>query len=47
MARIRITLEDDDGREINGDKERLYDVSGGATRLVDIEAAVENFQQAA
>ena len=22
MARIRITLEDDDGREINGDKER-------------------------
>jgi hypothetical protein len=32
MARIRITLEDDDGREINSDKERLYDVSGGATR---------------
>ena len=31
MARIRITLEDDDGREINGDQERLYDVSGGAT----------------
>jgi len=47
MARIRITLEDDDGREINGDKERLYDVSGGATRLVDIDAAVENFKQAA
>ena len=47
MARIRITLEDDDGREINGDKERLYDVSGGSTRLVDIEAAVENFKQAA
>ena len=47
MARIRITLEDDDGREINGDKERLYDLSGGAMRLVDIEAAVENLQQAA
>ena len=47
MARIRITLEDDDGRAINSDKERLYDVSGGATRLVDIEAAVENFKQAA
>jgi hypothetical protein len=46
MARIRITLEDDDGREINGDKERLYDVSGGATRLVDIEAAVETLKQA-
>ena len=47
MARIRITLEDNDGREINGDQERLYDVSGGAKRLVDIEAAVENFKQAA
>jgi len=44
MACIRITLEDDDGREINGDKERLYDVSGGATCLVDIEAAVENLK---
>ena len=47
MARIRITLEDDDGREINGDKERLYDLSGGTKRLVDIEAAVEAFTQAA
>jgi len=47
MARIRITLEDDDGRAINSDKERLYDVSGGAKRLVDIEAAVESFKQAA
>jgi hypothetical protein len=47
MARIRITLEDDDGREINGDKERLYDLSGGTKRLVDIEAAVEAFKQAA
>ena len=46
MARIRITLEDDDGRAINSDKERLYDVSGGAKRLVDIEAAVESFKQA-
>jgi len=47
MARIRITLEDDDGREINGDKERLYDLSGGTKRLVDIEAAVEALKQAA
>ena len=47
MARIRITLEDDDGREINSDQERLYDVSGGATRLVDIEAAVESLKQTA
>jgi hypothetical protein len=47
MARIRITLEDDDGREINGNKERLYDLSGGVTRLVDIEAAIEGLKQAA
>ena len=47
MARIRITLEDDDGREINGDKERLYDLSVETKRLVDIEAAVEALKQAA
>jgi hypothetical protein len=47
MARIRITLEDDDGREINGDKERLYDLSLETKRLVDIEAAVETLKQAA
>ena len=47
MARIRITLEDDDGRAINGDKERLYDLSGGTRRLVDIEAAVEALKRAA
>jgi hypothetical protein len=47
MARIRITLEDDDGREINGDNERLYNWSGGTKRLVDIEAAVESFKQEA
>jgi hypothetical protein len=47
MARIRITLEDDDGREIKGDKERLYDLSLETKRLVDIEAAVETLKQAA
>ena len=47
MARIRITLEDNDGREINGDKERLYDLAVGAKRFVDIEAAVEGLKQAA
>ena len=47
MARIRITLEDDDGREINGDKERLYDLAVGAKRLGDIKAAVEGLKQAA
>src|SRR4029453_6672047 len=47
MARIRIILEDDHGHEINGDKERLYDLSGGTKRLVDIEAAVEGLKQVA
>ena len=47
MARIRITLEDDDGRPINGDKERVYGLPIGALRLVDIEAAVEGFKQEA
>ena len=47
FASALITLEDDDGREINGDKERLYDLSLETQRLVDIEAAVEAFKQAA
>src|SRR5262245_41375091 len=47
MARIRLTLEDDDGGALNGDKERRDNVSGGATRFVAIAAAVEPFQQAA
>jgi hypothetical protein len=47
MARIRITLEDDDVREINRDKERIYDLPVGAKRLVNIEAAIESFKQTA
>jgi hypothetical protein len=47
MARIRITWEDDDGRAINGDKERVDDLPVGAKRLVDMEAAVEGFTQEA
>ncbi len=47
MVRLRITLEDDYGCEINGDTERLHDLSGGVMHRVDIDAAVENFQQAA
>jgi len=47
MARIRITWEDDDGRESSGAKARLYALSGGTQRVVDIEAAVEALKQAA
>ena len=39
-----ILLEDDDGCEINGDKERLYDLSLETKRLVDIEAAAETLK---
>ena len=44
---MRITLEDDDGRAIHGHQERLDDVSGGATRCVDLEAAGEGVKPAA
>lgn len=47
MTRIRLTLEDEEGCEIHGAQERVYDLPGGAHRLVDIEAAVEHFKQEA
>ena len=47
MARIRLTWEDDDGRAINGNKERRSDLSVEAQRFVDIEAAVEGLKQVA
>jgi len=47
MTRIRLTLEDDEGRKITSGKEHIYDLPGGMQRLVDIEAAVEHFKQEA
>jgi hypothetical protein len=47
MTRIRLTLEDEEGHEITSEQERVYDLPGGAQRLVDIEAAVEHFKQEA
>ncbi len=47
MTRIRLTLEDEEGCESHGAQERVYDLPGGAHRLVDIEAAVEHFKQEA
>ena len=29
MTRIRLTLEDDEGRKITSEKERIYDLSEG------------------
>ena len=45
MTRIRLTLEDDKGRELTSEKEHIYDLPGGMQQLVDIEAAVEHFKQ--
>jgi hypothetical protein len=47
MTRIRLILEDDEGRKIASEKEHIYDLPGGKQRLVDIEAAVEHFKQQA
>jgi hypothetical protein len=47
MTRIRLTLEDEEGCEIHSAQERVYDLPGGAHRLVDIEAAVAHFKQEA
>ena len=47
MTRIRLTLEDDEGRAFTSEKEHIYDLPGGMQRLVDIEAAVEHFKQQA
>jgi hypothetical protein len=47
MTRIRLTLEDDEGHEINSDQKCVYDLPEGVHRLVDIEAAVEHFKQEA
>jgi len=47
MARIRILLEDDQGREINPAAERIYELKADLSRLRGIEAAVEQFKQTA
>jgi hypothetical protein len=47
MTRIRLTLEDDEGRKMASEQEYIYDLPGGMQRLVDIEAAVEHFKQQA
>lgn len=45
MARIRITLEDDIGREIKGTEPRFYELSNGLENLHEIEGALERFKR--
>lgn len=42
MAKIKITLEDDKGKQIGGVQE--YELEVGQGSLVEIEAAVERFK---
>lgn len=43
MAKIKITLENDEGKQIGEVKD--YEVGVGQGSLVEIEAAVENFKR--
>lgn len=45
MARIRITLEDEAGREIEGMGPRFYELKGGLGNLHEIEGALEEFKR--
>lgn len=45
MARIRITLEDEAGREIEGTEPRFYELNGGLDNLHEIEGALEEFKR--
>ena len=44
MARIRIILEDDDGREMAGTQARVYDLGRELGDLHGIEGALEQFR---
>ena len=47
MARIRISMEDDEGHEIQSEQPRVYELGNGLERLRAIEAAVEQFKRTA
>jgi hypothetical protein len=44
MARIRIILEDDDGREMAGTEPRVYELGRELDNLHEIEVALERFR---
>ncbi len=45
MARIRIILEDDNGREMTGTETRVYELGNDLGSLHDIEGALERFRR--
>lgn len=45
MARIRIILEDDNGREMTEAEGRVYELGTGLGNLHDIEGALERFRR--
>jgi hypothetical protein len=45
MARIRIILEDDNGRELTEREARVYELGKGLGSLHDIEGALEEFRR--
>ena len=45
MARIRIILEDDKGRELTEQEARVYELGKGLDSLHDIEGALEEFRR--
>jgi len=47
MARIRIILEDDNGREVAGTEPRIYELGVGLDNLHEIEGALERFRRLA
>lgn len=47
MARIRIILEDDNGREVAGTEPRIYELGKGLCNLHEIEGALERFRRQA
>jgi len=44
MARIRIILEDDNGREMTGPESRVYELGRELVNLHKIEGALEQFR---
>jgi hypothetical protein len=47
MARIRIILEDDDGREMASTEPRVYELGRELDNLHEIEGALERFRRQA
>jgi len=47
MARIKITIQDDNGTVINEISEREYELDVGQGRVAEIEGAVDEFKKRA